>query len=963
MRITPIQTLNNNTKPPAARLTVRQSFDTLSFAGKKELVTCGLWEGVKNLVKKAALPAAACAAVPQILPRNEEEIFERNNLYLDLKSNYITPQMFYEFYAASPELARAIVKSGRRVSAPEFAMLTDMANCSLKEKQCEALQYMFAVKHITKMPVFEMSDIASTYMDALDEDTCDAVINNKDKLSEIFSNIPVTLNKGKDYINTAIVLETKKNIDTDEIITYFETMSEYNLASMLNWADADIAVRKEVLERLGESEILSEFADAYISPINPSEDLLKKFDLIEKYENSDKGLQFYLKYFPDILDNEYGAAELEKGLERLKSLPPEVFDNVRKTLLGDIIVKYETLRKDGRIPLSVSPEDYYAYAKNAGLLNEGLKDVLVNSEVLLAPPKFNAENQKIFEKNAVWLNKIDSFCNVLTDGREILDLLLNKEAMANFQRAESVIADNLDYIVKEVGYKCENTNPVFADIVRNFLSDKSNLPVFITTPDISKDAIVDNFFQISKIRPAIAKEPEKYINNVKERYSDLELCLLAKYLELGNYDRNAADEFFNSMDAETRDKLHIAAQSIDYNNKYYLGTLYNAVAVTDMEYVNMLLSKRLNKFRHSISNIQSLSPDSKKIINKIIRHGKNRNDAGEIIKLSGKQKRVIVEQIPTMEKALQDELPLLVDKYSEPVGRKGDFVFDLDGFLKEYSIIIFEKLGYDRQNQEKYAEALAGWDKNYIHHLLVPNSRDKGELKLVFDLITRGEFNDYITNSATPHGKSNLKTKKSFEYLGLDYDRWLKGIEPEVISSAGKNYTIGLIDRSEKNMIFMGNYTSCCTALNEDRGDAVPNYLLNTAFNIIGVSDEKGDIAATSRIFVSTSFNDAPMLIIDNIEVSNKFRATLNAEESQKFAQQVWDYINKYAQSLSDRHIPVFMSHKYPKIVLPERPLVASRIKLAGDTTKKQLYINTIGEHVDTRDGYGCDLINIFYEH
>ena len=961
MKVTPVSTVSNISRSNSYT-NKRCNYTSLCFTGKKELVKPSFFAALKNRLEKLVLPAAGAVTVPQLLSRQEtEENSEHIDLYLRLNTNSVPPRMFNELYSESPELARALVYSGRSVSLYDFNKYTDLASLKLNDKQCNALETMLAARFVTKSPVFEIGEITSNCIDSLDDKTCDAIINNKDTLFEIFSNIPQTLNGAQDYINTAVVLDTKKNIDAEEFITYFETMTEYNFSALMDWADGDKNVRKQILDKINSSAVLAKYLEKYYLPIVPDEELVKKFDFIIEQEKNNKSIDYFLKSPQDVFDRAYTLEGLERGINRLKTLPSDALECVRQTTLGDIIAHFETLKSIGSVKSSLTLDDYLWFAENWVSINENSRKNINDSEVFFSIQQtLTDENKKTFKENIPLLNKISAEYSGL-NANNTINLLFNKYASENLKKLEKIFDEDADYIIKETEYKCKNTNPVFVDIVKKFFSNKDNMPPLLLTPDINKETIIDNFFQISKIRPAIAKEPEKYVNNVKENYSDLELCFLQKYLELGNTNPAMAENFLLALDESIIGKFYVIAASIDYNNAYYLNRLYNTVAVTDAEYVNMLLAKRLHKFVQNIDDIQNLSYKSKYYINKLIRHGKNRNNAGDIIKLSGKQKHLIVDYIPIMQQTFEDNLAQLIEKYSEPVGRKNDFVFDLKGFLNEYSRQIFAKLGYSEEQQMEFADSLAGWDRNLIHYLLTPNSRDKGELKLVFDLVTHGNFNDYINNPLTSHGRSNLQTENIFKHLGIDYDRWLSGIASENLSIAGNEYTIGLIDRSERNMVFMGNYTSCCTALNEEKGDSVPNYLLNTAFNVMGVRDKQGNIAATSRIFVSNS-GDAPVVIIDNIEVSNKFRATVNKRQSEQFAEEVWNYIYKFAQSLSNRHIPVYMSNKHPKISLPERSVISSRIKLAGETTKPELYINTIGEYVNTKSAYGCDLINIFNE-
>ncbi len=911
-------------------------------------------------------------SVPIIISENNSSS-EKNSLYLNMQNCVVTPQSFYKLYDASPELARIIANSNRRVSDYEVYKLLDLASCSIDKQQYQAIECLLNAQYENASPVFDIMDINTQYLDKLDEETCKSIISNKEKLNAVFQNIGETENKGQDYIDTACLLDKVKDVSKEELILYYETLTNYDYASTLKWAQSTPETRNSFLEKLNNSEKLANYALLYYKPLEVSEELLKKFDLIIQYEQSGEDLDSLIKHPYLLLDNLYDAESIKHGISVLKSLPNKVFTLIKQTELAFIIVNYEALKKDRTTVMKADFKDYIWLAEQIGQIDKDWGHDIANADQLNYMPPLDTKTKESFRQNIPLINSIrEQLCSL--DKKELMHILFSSNAKANFEKANGLLNNNLDSIVTEIWLKCKNTNPVFIDSVQKYLSNKHNLFLYMFIPDVSKDTIIDNFFQISKIIPSIAKAPEKYINNTNEEYSDLEMCYIKKYLEYSVLNAEAAQAYFDVLPTDVQDKIFILRQSLDYDNYHFMSKLYNAVAVTDIEYVNMLLAKRLNKFSESLEVIKSLDYPSKYIINKLIRHAKNQDKNGDIIKLSGKQKRLIVDYIPIMNKSLGEELKLLIQKYSREIGSSdktsntiwntgNDFILDLDGLLEEYSKIIFKKLGYDTKLQEKYKTSLAKWDRNLIHLLLTAHHKDNGELKLIFDLTTKGELKSYIMNPETPYGKSNKITEKVYKSLGINYDTWLKGIESETISCCGEAYTIGLIDRNEENMIFMGNYTSCCTALGEEKGDSIPNYLLNTAFNIISVRDNKGQIAATSRIFISTPSNKKPELIIDNIEISNKLRSKLNRDTSREFVQAIWNYINKFAQSLSDKHIPIYMSAKYPKITLPQRPEIYTKIKLAGESTKQELYINTLGDYVNTKDCFKCNLINVFNEH
>ncbi len=957
MKISPITYKNYPILNNKNNATDSVGVDSVSFVGKRMVGDLKKANHSKNIVKGVLASLGGVFTISKIEPTEDDEK-EFENLYLALNTLTVDKDTFKDFYKHSPKMAKTLVRSKRIAGLYDITLLRDVNTDDFTENKYLALEGILGASHKNQRPVFNIFDITTKYIDSLEETLVKAIVKHKAELNEIFSNVYPTLNAGQDYLDTAIVLERSSDLTPEEMQMYFLTMSDYNLNSMLNWAKSDIKIRNEVLKQLNENRCIDEYIECVESPIIPTQNLLDKIDLLTEYAQKGKRLKDLIKHPEALLDEKYTAVGIKNGIERLESLSPQLFEDVKKTNMGDIIAFFDVYKQDGSLVNDADLEDYLWLAENASkYLSERQKYCLLDSESLFNLPHNELKNEGIFKENASIINitKINSS----TSAKMLLDILLTPEMFDRMILLGEIFDGSMDEIIKELEYKCRNKNPVFLRTAKKFLEDKNYMVDIISNPGMSKNDIIENLFHMSKIRSLIAENPEKYINDKNYGFSDLEICYLSKYLKLGNQDEKAAEEYLSQLDSFLQQKIMLACMRINYDKSGF-NYLYGAMSTTDSEYINMLLSKRMDRFWREIYDIYNLPYKTKNIISNLIHHAKNKSKTGETIKLSGIQKDIIVKYIPTMQKLMKNDLSELIKKYSTYVGNKGNFIFDLDGFLDSYKRYVFEKLGYNQIEQVINEEALSKWDKKYVHLLLTPNIMDEGELKLVFDLITKGEFNSYIKNPKTEHGKSNLITRKIYQKLGIDYKTWIEGISSEELELSGRKYKIGLIDRAEPNMVFMGNYTSCCTALNEDKGDSVPNYLLNTAFNIIGVRDEQGDLVSTSRIFISSETKGKPVLIIDNIEISNKLRAVLKDDTSQEFVKNIWDYINSFSRKLSKKELPIYMSKKYPKIKLPERQEIVSSIKLAGDVTKTPIYINTIGERVNPRESYSCELIDVF---
>ncbi len=958
MKITPITYQNHSKFVNKNTSTNSVKSEPVFFAGNKIIGGLKKVNGGKTFFKSLITSFCGLFTISKTIEAEKFDEKECQALYSDLKTQTIDMETFKKFYISSPQLAKALVKSGRTVGLYDISLLSDIDTNDFTNSKYLALECVLGTYNKSQRPVFNTFDITTKYVDSLDDTVINSVIKHRDELDVIFSNSYQTLNGGQDYLDAAIVLDRSSDITVDELQAYFSNMSEYNLNSMLMWVKSDVNIRNKVLEQIEQNNDISDYLEKYEKPIIPTQNLLDKFALISKYKKLGKGLETYIKNPSDIFDEIYTVEKLEQGIDNLELLSGNTLENAKKTTLSNIIVHFDVYKKDRTLTNDATLDDFIWLAEmSTKYLSERQIHFLFDSEAIYDLQHIGNKDEKLFQQNSEIIKLVK--INNLTSIKTILEILFSSEMLDRVMNLGEILDEDLDNIIKELTYKCKNKNPVFPSVAKKFLIDKDSIVDIVSNPGLDKSEMIENLFQISKIRSLIAENPEKYINDKNYDFSDLEMCFLAKYLQLGNYDEKSAEEYLENLDNFLQQKIVLACMKINFY-KNGLNYLYGAMTTTDSEYVNILLSKRFDKFWQNIYEIYNLPFKTKMLISNLIHHAKNKNKNGEVIKLSGKQKDTIVKYVPIVQKIMKKDMESLIEKYSSKVGNKGDFIFDLEGFLEDYNKFVFKKLGYDKDAQKLYEASLFKWDKNYVHLLLKPNIMDKGELKLVFDLITRGEFNSYISNPMTAHGQSNLTTKKIYKKLGLDYKRWIEGIPNEEIEISGKKYTIGLLDKGAPNNLFMGTYTSCCTALNGDKGDSVPNYLLNTAFNVVGITDEQGNLVATSRIFISSETKGNTALIIDNIEVSNRLRTVLDDETSNYFVEELWNYMKRYSEFVSKRKMPVYMSKKYQKIKLPDRPEIISSVRLAGAVTKSQIYINTIGERVNPKESYSCELIDVF---
>ena len=198
-----------------------------------------------------------------------------------------------------------------------------------------------------------------------------------------------------------------------------------------------------------------------------------------------------------------------------------------------------------------------------------------------------------------------------------------------------------------------------------------------------------------------------------------------------------------------------------------------------------------------------------------------------------------------------------------------------------------------------------------------------------------------ITDKTTKFGKINAKTKEKFKNLNLDYDKWLNYSKKSEIEFNGHKFKIGLWDRYPQKDLFMGNRTSCCTAIIEGaNGKATPIYLSNTAFNVIQLKDENGNIIAMSRVFVG-EIDKEPSMIVENIEINSAFLKNKSEEEKNLLRDKMFEYIKDFGREVSkNKEMKTYFSTNYANVPLNDLNEVEKNVDFVGNLSCESIYLN-----------------------
>lgn len=367
-------------------------------------------------------------------------------------------------------------------------------------------------------------------------------------------------------------------------------------------------------------------------------------------------------------------------------------------------------------------------------------------------------------------------------------------------------------------------------------------------------------------------------------------------------------------------KAEVEKGSVDINNSKT--TIQNAVLkaagvdVTDAsipaekkqfnpEYAYLALMNRAETFENSIdSKIETLKP-------KMMERIKFLRDNRDVLKDQIEQSESMFKYIPEIMRQANRELI--------------DILKDIDNHTNEE---ILDKMLRTVGSALKYTQALS--------------SRDN--LFTVINASTTGDFKEFINDTSNKYGQANANTAQIFKDNGLDYNQWLNpSVDDVKLNVAGKDMSIRLWDRNPQEDLFMGNKTTCCTAIGTGgNAPATPLYLLNTSYNVAMLHDSKGNVVGMSRVFM-TNIDGKPSLTMDNIELNNTYIKGMSNSERAEIRDGFFEYMNRYAAKITgDNNSQVYfysgdIGDRFPTIDL--KP-TKKTVDFIGDFSDEQVYIN-----------------------
>ena len=738
-----------------------------------------------------------------------------------------------------------------------------------------------------------------------------------------------------------------------------------------------------LLKKLQILDFIHAFADASErGKFPPSEEVAATFDFFD--ENFDK-LQSYeevLKlplrefnlYITDILkENSIDKIKFFVENEDLKMLLDEGCVDIMPYRTCDIISARNITREHCENAVKETEErvhdagleknkevfgDFFVWSslKNAGMINQKDFDNHVNAVKYLYSKTdaniaqliishINEDSEDIFITKPYNLDiaikyteqAIDDFDGEFLQKILKTDFDINKNAKILL----SILKDK-DKVIKAIKAKSMGTDHSIVKWTEEFLNgeDSKNL-MFIKNLD--EQNLIDALYGISKLMYCINNKPEDYITG---KYSSSMVFALKEMLMYGYAITDFEYLSRNELEQLSRANYQIVSGFVQ---KYE--EILQALFATDLETVKLLLDGRLNQFPIKLLEMEKITPSYKAILSDMIRNGRNVNKNGKYVKLSGTQKLALVDIVSNysnMDRMLGYKIDF--DKYKTPIDDKTYFL-DMDKMNSDLLCFIYKSLGMSEEDIKNIEAKGLHWDKKYISHFLDEKILNNDAFRTLFREASLGRFAEFINNPSNKYGLANQKTKNDFECSGLNFEVWSKGINEHRFTVNGEDYTVKLWNRIPQESIFDGEYTTCCTALSESKGDSMPNYMLHKAINVVELKNSAGKTIGMSRCFVAKLKRGKPALIIENAEFNNGFINKMIKESStSEILDNMLEYIKDFATEVGGEKMPVYMSTTNYKIDGSNFAKYNDKslyLTLLGNVSADNLYFNVFPDSIE----------------
>ena len=234
-------------------------------------------------------------------------------------------------------------------------------------------------------------------------------------------------------------------------------------------------------------------------------------------------------------------------------------------------------------------------------------------------------------------------------------------------------------------------------------------------------------------------------------------------------------------------------------------------------------------------------------------------------------------------------------------------------------------------------------NKNVLKELVenLANNTEKGQL---YQIWKRAKDN-LVTDNIEKFTKAN-----SVITIHNHLIQRLQDIEQVSIDKSIKecNWTIKMWDRNPIKDLFQGNYSTCCIGLGECNEEFMLQYLLNTTFNMLEITDNKTGETVGNALCYFAIVNSKPAFIIDNIEIKNSEKLSDNESINLRKA------ITQYAKNISkdvvgNSDAQIYLGNAYNDISTKDLKSSNKKLLLLGDFAEPEIYLDALGGYINAK--------------
>ncbi len=164
-----------------------------------------------------------------------------------------------------------------------------------------------------------------------------------------------------------------------------------------------------------------------------------------------------------------------------------------------------------------------------------------------------------------------------------------------------------------------------------------------------------------------------------------------------------------------------------------------------------------------------------------------------------------------------------------------------------------------------------------------------------------------------------------------------QGYHPKEHAYYPTDIKIKMWNRFPQKDLFQGNYSDCCIGMNESQSYAMFDYILNTAFNMIEITDNTtGQTIGNALCFFAedrTSMNSKVALVIDNIELKKNINR--NPKNGIKLREAIAQYAKNIAKDVTGQYnTPIYLGITYNDVFVNDLEAEQKPLRFIGKIDK-----------------------------